>query len=175
MQTEVAASLLRPVAFYEGEFASGTVRLWSGVDTISWNGQSWEGAGNLLGVSPVTETVDVRASGVSVSLSGNVSSLIATALNERRLGKPGKLWLGAMNASGAIIADPYLAFSGRLDQSRIVDGGEDCTIAMGYESRLAALERPRERRWTHEDQQIDFPGDRGFEYEADLPDQVIEW
>jgi len=175
MQAEVQAGTLRPVIFYEGEFASGTLRLWSGVGAISWNGQSWAGAGNLLSISSITETSDVSAVAMTVALSGNVSALIASALAEARLGKPGKVWLGARDEAGAIIADPYLAFSGRLNVPRIEDAGERCAISITYESRLIDLQRARIRRWTHEDQQIDFPGDMGFEYVSGLPDQVIEW
>ena len=41
---------LRPVIFFEGEFASGWVRLWSGLGDVSWNGRTWSGAGSLLGI-----------------------------------------------------------------------------------------------------------------------------
>lgn len=74
-----------------------------------------------------------------------------------------------------IVADPYLAFVGRLDVPVIDDAGASCVISMQYESRLIDLQRTRERRWTHEDQQIDFPGDLGFEYVTSLPDQVLIW
>jgi len=433
MQAEVQAPVLRPVIFYEGEFSTGTLRLWSGLGTIAWNGQTWTGAGNAIGFSEIAETADIRAAGMTVSLSGNVSSLIAAALAEARYGKPGKVWLGCVgdetlesgtaqagstntltlaagasgeinahankllrltggagsaqersvftydsvtkvatvspgwrvnlvarseeidqwtdggaavtanafadpngdvtidtltddsaavyeyrnrlitvpndsatyvieclvrkdlaathrcgfninlsggaptvsatarfaldgiglnnctmtdrgdgyylfqstitnNASGntsltinaypatsptktggdvvtavgsmsigwvhirrstdaddyikttaaavalpdatttyevidknGIVADPYLAFVGRLDVPVIDDAGASCVISMQYESRLIDLQRTRERRWTHEDQQIDFPGDLGFEYVTSLPDQVLIW
>lgn len=175
MQAEVQAASLRPVVFYEGEFASGTLRLWSGLGTKSWNGQSWLGAGNLLGVSEISETADIRAVAFTVSLSGDVSALISLALAEARLGKPGKVWFGTLDAAGAVTTDPYLAFSGRLDVPTIDDAGAACTIAIRYESRLADLQRPRERRWTHEDQQIDYPGDMFFEYQESLVDQVLIW
>jgi hypothetical protein len=45
----LAARDLRPVIFYEGAFASGPLRLWSGLSAIDWAGQSWSGAGALLG------------------------------------------------------------------------------------------------------------------------------
>jgi len=175
MQAEVQAASLRPVVFYEGEFASGTLRLWSGLGTKSWNGQSWLAAGNLLGISEIAETAEIRSVAFTCSLSGNISALIAIALAEARLGKPGKVWFGTLDASGAVTADPYLAFSGRLDVPTIDDAGAACTIAIRYESRLADLQRSRERRWTHDDQQIDHPGDRFFEYQEGLVGQVLLW
>lgn len=76
---------------------------------------------------------------------------------------------------GAVVADPFLAFEGRTDVPDIAKDGERCTVSIHYESRLIALERPRERRITHEDQQIDYPGDRGREYIAGLQDKVLVW
>jgi hypothetical protein len=37
------------------------------------------------------------------------------------------------------------------------------------------LQRPRERRYTHEDQQIDHPGDMGFEYVSQLQELNLAW
>jgi len=72
---------------------------------------------------------------------------------------------------GALVADPAIAFAGRLDVPEIDDNGQTATITISYESRLVDLERPRERRYTHEDQQIDYSGDLGFEYVA----AIQEW
>lgn len=389
MQAQAVAARVRPVLFYEGEFSTGFLRLWSGLGTISWDSKTWTGAGNLLAVSEITETTEVRAVGITCQLSGMPSSLISTALAAARHGLPGKVWLGLLqpeaylslpgeagdfastpdsaalditgdidirckaagtdwspstqrelvaknttdssqfsylfrlNTSGyltlywsengttlklqtsseivptsdgtikwvratldvdngaggysirfyysddgnawtqlgttktaagvtsifsgtgvvrvgargntslgpfdgkiyyaeirngidgdpvaifdphfivgttgsmptgerwtinqsgspvaeviqqdAVIADPYLAFDGRLDVPVIDDAGDTCTIAISYESRLIDLEKARERRWTHDDQQIDFAGDLGFEYVPGLPDQVLTW
>jgi len=62
-----AQSLRGPVLFFEGEFSDGTLRLWSGLGPISWNGHTWTGAGNLLGMSEVKETAGIVAAGGAVS------------------------------------------------------------------------------------------------------------
>lgn len=171
----IAAGTVRPVLFYEGSFASGTVRLWTGLGTVSWNGQSWTGAGSLLGMSSIQETTEVRATGLTISLSGMPGSLISLALSQARQGADGLVYLGFLDSAGAIIADPSLAFSGRLDVPEIVDAGETCTISISYESRLIDLERPRERRYTSEDQRLDYPLDDGFNFVPGLQDALILW
>jgi hypothetical protein len=173
--TELDAASLRPVLFYEGVFTGGTLRLWSGIGTISWNSLSWTGAGNLMGVSEIGETADIRAEGITLSLSGLPSSAIALALAQAQIGLAGSVWLGCMDATGAVIADPYLAFKGKLDVPSIQDDGDTCTISVSYEHQLIDLERARVRRLTHDDAQIDYPGERGFEYMTQLQNQVIEW
>lgn len=158
-----AETLVRPIAFYEGEFASGTLRLWTGVGPRTWNGQTWIGGGNLVGVGPVTESAGLKADGVAMWLSGVNNDLLTKALNEVKHAKLGKLWFGLLDKDNAVIADPVLLFQGRLDTSVIRRGKRTSTVVITYESH-ALDSSTRERRYTHEDQQIDHPGDEGFAY-----------
>jgi hypothetical protein len=173
--TEITAESLRPVVFYEGEFSTGTLRLWSGVGSIVWDGKTWTGAGTLLAITPIEESTAQRAVGAAVTLSGISSEVISAVLQTARYGKPGRIWLGVLNASGAVIADPYLAFEGKLDVPTVEDSGNVCRVSVSYESRLISLQIPRERRWTDAEQQEDFPGDTGFRYVADLIDKTVTW
>lgn len=175
MLAAIAAGTVRPAIFFEGEYNGGTLRLWTGVGTTSWNGQSWTGGGQLLGISPLGEATDVAAVGFTVTLSGMPSALISIALASVRQGKPGTLWLALYDSAGALIVDPYQLQKGRFDITVIEDAGDTCTIAAQYESRLIDLERARERRYTHEDQQIDYVGDLGFAFVAALQDMQILW
>jgi len=166
---------LRPVIFFEGEFASGTVRLWSGLGEIGWAGQSWSGAGALLGLGAIEETSEVVAGGTSVSLSGVPLDLVQMAIAEARQGLPGRVWLGLLTPEGQIIADPVLAFAGRLDVPEITDDADSCRITISYESRLIDLNTARSWRYTHESQQALHPGDLGFEYVTAIQDREITW
>lgn len=172
--TQLQAASVEVGVLFEGEFASGWVRLWSGVGTLSWDGKSWSGVGTLLGISGIDETNEIRASGLTVSLSGVPSDLLSAALGDARSGKTGRVYL-AFFSGGSIVADPILQFEGRLDVPAIEDGPETATISISYESELIDLERARERRYTPEDQAIDFPGDLGFDYVAALQDAQITW
>lgn len=170
----ITAPSVRPVVFYEGIFSSGTLRLWSGITSVTWNGQTWLGAGTLLSVAPVPEVSDIRAAGFSVSLTGS-SALLALNLGAARQGLAGRVWIGCLDADGAILADPFKAFDGRLDVPDILDEGERCTISVKYESRLIDLDRARERRYTDGDQQAEFAGDLGFAFVPTIQDAVVLW
>lgn len=166
---------LRPVIFFEGQFASGWVRIWSGLGSAQWNGQSWAGAGSLLGLGPIEETGEVVAGGTAISLCGVPLDLVQMAIAEARQGLPGRVWLGLLGEDGSIIADPVQAFSGRLDVPEIKDDADSCTITISYESRLIDLTVARTWRYTHESQQVLFPGDLGFEYVTAIQDREITW
>jgi len=177
MGAAIQAGLVRPAILYEGVYSSGGsdayLRLWTGVGTLSWNSVNWTGGGNLLSISPLVESGSLKANGFEVTLSGMSTSLISIALQSVRRNKPGKLWLALLDAAGAIIADPYLLKRGRFDMIPITENGDTCTLTARYEDRLVSLNTPRERRYTHEDQQLRASGDNGFAQVPQLQDATF--
>jgi len=177
MTPELEAALIaadaRPALFFEGQFATGVVRLWTGLGDVVWGGQTWTGAGNLVGFSGIEEGSDIVARGASVTLSGVPVSLVSLAISDAQQGLPGLCWVGMLAPDGSIIVRPVLAFGGRLDVPTISDGAETCDITITYESQLIDLTVPRELRYTHEAQQQFYPGDMGFEFVAAIQDKTI--
>ncbi len=177
MLTAIQAGVLRPALLYEGEFvslgATEYLRLWTGVGSRSWDAKTWIGGGLVLGISMITEATTMQAVGFEVTLSGMPSDKISLALDSARKNKPGRLWLMLFDSVGAVIDDPYLLKRGKFDMIPIEDSGETCTITVRYEDRLLGLSIPRERRYTHEDQQLRAPGDLGFQYVQALQDAAF--
>ena len=166
--TEIDEPLVRPVFFAEIVYESSTLRLWTGYGLKNWDGHPWDGAGHLAGISNVVETTEMRAEGITLSLSGIPSGYIASALGDSRQGLPVKVWFGLLDATGAVIADPYNSFSGRLDVPSIEDTGITATITLQCESRLVELRKKSTRRYTDSDQQEEYPGDLGMQYVASM-------
>jgi hypothetical protein len=173
--SEITSSSLAPFLLFEGVFASGTLRLWSGIGDLSWNSYTWTGVGSLASISSVTESAETSAQGITVSLSGIPSNLVSLFLGDVRQGSAGKVYLGFLDSSNDVIDSPYMLFEGRLDVPAMEESAETAVISITYESRLIDLERPRESRYTDEDQQREFSGDLGFEFVPSLQDIVINW
>lgn len=174
-QSAIDSSQVRPFYLFEGVFVSGTVRAWNGIGDLSWNSQTWGGLGSFLTFSNIEETSEVRAAGITVTLNGMSSSNISLALQDVRQGYSGKIYLGLFDASNTIIADPYLAFNGRLDSVSIDEGPDTSVISINYESRLIDLQKAREIRYTDQEQQRLFPGDLGLEFVPSMQDMVLNW
>jgi hypothetical protein len=164
-----------PAFLAEVQVDGGYLRFWSGLGSIAWNGETWNGAGTLLGVSPVQETDGLAATGMRFSLSGISTEVISATIGNARQGLSAKLWLAVFDSSGAIIGDPVMLFSGLTDVPEISESGETCTVSMTAESRLIDLERPRVRRYTREDQRTIYPTDKGFNYVPGLQDRKIHF
>lgn len=171
----ISATDVRPILLFEGEFASGAVRFWTGLGTLSWDGKEWIGAGQFIGISDIDESSEIVATGITVTLSGVDPALVSAVVAEARQNLPGRIWTGFLTEAGAVVPSPYRAFRGRLDVPSITDGPDTCTISVTYENVLGDLLRPREIRFTDEAQQALFPGDIGFQYVTAIQDQPLVW
>ena len=74
-----------------------------------------------------------------------------------------------------LIADPYLLRAGRMDYCNISVSGDDTRITAQYEDRLIDLQKPRERRYTDQDQRNEYPTDGGFRFVSGLQDKQLIW
>ncbi len=174
MTTIINSGIIEPITLVKIGSASGDVNLFSGYGTIVYDGDTYTGAGQLMGVSEVTETSDLMSTGWSGQLTGIPSTLIATFLGDFRQGKDCRVYYGALQ-NGSLVADPIQTFRGKTDQAEISDSGETSTITVHAESRLADLKKAPVRRNTPEDQKIDFPSDTGFDNVAALQNKPIRF
>ena len=171
--------VVRPAYFVRMQFDSSdspaVLNIWSGVGDLAFGGNTYTGVGDLLGISEIKETSDMSAAGINVSLSGIKSSFLAIAKNHEYQGRPLTVFLGAFNSSGALIADPVILFSGFMDTMTISENGEYSTLKVSVENKLIAFERSKVRRYTAEDQKIDHPTDKGFEFVTAIVEKEIIW
>lgn len=174
METALADSHLRPAMFVELAFSSGTLYATNLPVTITWNGHDWLGLGNVSAISPVEEGESIQAYGLALTLSGINPALVSIALGEHYQGRTAKVYFALLDEDLAIIADPLLVWRGRMDNMEI-EQGETFTIRLACEGRLADFDRPRVRRYNHEDQIAVYPSDRGFEYVPAMVEKTLSW
>lgn len=178
-KTAVTAGVVQPILATELDFSTGTLYFWNGYGdltmTVRGGSQTFTGLGDLAGISAVTETTEMKASGITLTLTGVKSSLISEALSANYTNRNAYVYLGLFDSSKNVISDVYTLFSGKMDVLKINEQAETSTIELAVENRLISFDRPNERRYTHEDQQIDYSGDLGFEFVPDLQDKPIVW
>lgn len=173
--TAAAAAVVYPRMFVELDFSGGMVRLWSGVGSVVTMSRTFSGVGQFGGIGAVQERDDVSAEGMSLSLSGVPSSLVTAALAEHYRGRPCTVWMGFMDAAGALLADPLELYQGLMSVMSIEDAGETSRITVDTESHMVLLRRARIARWSHEEQQRVLAGDMGCEFVATLWEKPLVW
>ena len=174
--TEVQKTEVRAEAIAHFAFDSGSLRFWTGVGDLEWNGDTYTGTGHLGGIGPVEETGAVKTSDLAFTLSGLPASLISVALGEHYQGRLCELWVGFFDTSWVLIADPVPTFAGRMDTMTVVDNGDTASITVVATNRLKDLDRPNHARfYTDQDLQQEYPGDLGFQFVPEMQDAVIIW
>ena len=179
MNAVTTDEIVRPVYLVRMVFdtteVTNELNMWSGLGDLVYDGETYLGVGDLLSISSVTETADISASGLNVMLAGVKSSLVAVAKNQDYQGRPLTLSFGAFNDLGDLVADPVVVFSGFMDTMTIAETGDYSTISIAVENKLIAFERSKIRRYTAEDQKIDHPTDKGFEFVSNIGEKEIVW
>ena len=174
MTTQVSASELAPIILASLSFST-PVHLWSGYGTITYNGTGYLGIGTLGTISPIEETTDLAARGISLQLSGVPTAMVSIALSENYQGRPCSVMFAAMASDGTLVSTPVTVFTGRMDVMSINDDGQNATIGMTAENKLVDFRRPRELRYTDEEQKSLFPSDKGLEFVNAIQEKQIYW
>jgi len=173
MTAALAAENLTALLFIDLEFDSGSVRVTNLAHDIVWDGNTWTGAGLVSSIDAMVEGDAGSAQGMAFTLSGIPPELVATTMTEQYQGRRARVWFAAI-AAGVLAADPVLVFSGRMDNMAVSLGGT-AEIRVNAESRLIDFERPRVRRYNHEDQISQAPDDMGLQYVAQMIEKSLYW
>lgn len=98
MTAAMQAALLRStnhlVIIVKMETDSLPILVWSGAGDLVFNAETYKGVGEFGSVTRASETLELAASGVQLSLSGIPGSLIASALTDVRQGRNVSIWVG---------------------------------------------------------------------------------
>lgn len=159
----------------KAEFDTDDIRIWSGIDDITINSETYTGAGSLLNISNVEESLELKSSGLAVALSGMDSTVVSYALTENYQNRPITLYLGYVMGGTNEVAGTLTLFKGRMTSLVINDTPQGSTVSIDAESRLVDLDRPSNFRYTKESQNFLHDGDTGFNRVASLQDKQITW
>lgn len=171
-KTAATAEIVYPLFLHDFVFDEGEINLFTGRGELVWDGVTYHGSGALLAIDPAEETQDLEAKSCGYVLAAP-PSIVSLAMTADYQGRPVRSWLGLLDASGALIADPVRFFSGKMDTMPIEPDPVRPTIALTAENDLVLLNRTKERRYTHEDHQLDYPGDMFFEFVPGLQDKEV--
>lgn len=156
------------------DFVSGMVYAHSGVGDIVWNGNTYLGIGAYGGFRQITEEAQVNPKPVTVTLAAIPSELIASAMTEVYQGRTATLWWGIVNPdTGAWVANPEVLWTGVMDTMQVELSQGLGQIALVLEDPDYA--QPQCRRYTLQDHQLDYAGDKGLEYLAKIPGFKGNW
>lgn len=174
LKTAMSLGLVTPVLFVRIEFRTQTMRAWTGVGDLVVDGNTYKGVGSFGKMGNITESIDVRADGTSVTLSGIDPILLQECMTDIQLGAPASLAFGLVS-NGVIIGAPYTLFVGTVDVPTVSVGVETLSITLALESKMVDLSRPSLDRYTTGSQRIKYPTDSSFGWVESLNDISLVW
>jgi hypothetical protein len=156
-------------------FSTETVYIWTGQGNVAFNGQTYLGLGSLLNISTMESGTDISARGITISLSGLDPNLLGDCMTGFKLGLPASILLGVFDSTGNLIDYAITSFVGRMGQPTVSVSGVTATIAINVETRLVDLNSIPDRRYTMQDQAMDYPGDLGFSLVSQIQEKTLYW
>ena len=155
-------------------FASGTFYANSTAQSIVYDSNTYLGVGKIGAISEVEENTDVSAHQINLTLTGLDTTLMSESLNQNYRNRSAIIMVAFLDSSDAVVGEPVTIFSGIMDSVQVTVG-ETCTISLKVISRLQDWERTRFGRYTNEEQQELFAGDKGFEFLNQTIEKTIYW
>lgn len=159
----------------KAEFDTDDIRVWSGIDDLSINSETYTGAGTLLSVSNSEDNLELKSNGIVVALSGMDDTVVSYALTESYQNRPITIFLGYVMGGTNEVAGTLTLFKGRMTSLVVNDTPDGSTVTIDAENRLVDLDRPSNLRYTKESQNFLFSGDTGFNRVASIQDKQINW
>lgn len=173
--SELVGGDLRLFYLVSMQVVSTTLYMGTFIGSITWNGQTWTGLGQMGEISAVSLTAEATAESITLSLNGVPSNLVEMAMNEVRQNYPVNIYLGFADINGTVINDPVCVAVGHTDVPTLNDGGDTCRIDVTVETPMIDLQRACNRRYTPDDQKSFFPTDKGFDYVASVQSWSKTW
>ena len=161
------------------DFQGAPKRWWTGFGDLEVAGQTWQGLGDLISISPISSTYQVSAEQVTFELAATPEMLgLALAAKARVRERAVTIYLqlfanarmaaftagGGELMTGDPIGSPMALYSGlmmRMPWS--ASGSAERRIRLECEGLFFRRNAPPRGRWTDSDQKARYPGDRGFE------------
>lgn len=144
--------------------------------TITWGGDTYAAVSHFLGFDGLEETSDLSVTQTRVSLAGVDQSLIAGVLQHAYLDRRLVIRKGFLDDADNVIVDPVPILDGRCDAPVIEEDpvSGKCMVTLAVSAQWVDFERKPGRHTNHDEEQIWFPGDMGFQYISQL-NREIKW
>ena len=131
IKNELATNDIRPVHLITIGFTSPvnlTDCSFSLTSSVSGSSVTYTASDFIMGLSNFTEETDVTKTSLTLSLSGADLTFISTVLNENVVNDSVDIYRGFLNDSNALIADPFLLYSGTIDTFAISENEKASTL-----------------------------------------------
>lgn len=137
---------------------------------------TYEAVGTFGAVEPIEEDADLIARPMRISLSALDSVLMPEILAADYRGRSMTVLFGLFDDNHDLVDDPVPYWTGHISETEIeVEENGTATVRITGEQPWAEIDKTNGSLYTPERHQMDFPGDRFFEFLSSLADGSPRW
>lgn len=166
--------VIRPVFFVEMYLDSGDFLANTSDKNITVDGKLYYGVGTLGKISEYKTTIGTEATALKFTLTNIPSDMTGYIVDENTRNKRVRVAVCLLNDSYDVLSNLMWWFTGTID-SLTIDVGQIVSIAASASSRLIRWALSVNSRYTDEDQQSKYSGDRGFKFMVSLQNTTLRW
>lgn len=178
---ELSAALLSkvvtPIYMMRFEHPLGTLRVWTGIGELQYDGFPWTGSGSVISVSPIEDGTELRVMQAVFTMPAPdvMEDALAIILSPvTRI--PIYRWLAFLDSNSNVIPDPILRGKFYGDPPKITDDANGNRIVMmNVEGAVFNLTRSSGTLLSNEEQLARFPDDTGLSQMAEVANQQLTW
>ncbi len=142
--------------------------------SVSGSSVTYTASDFIMGISNFTEETDVTKTSLTLSLSGADQTFISTVLNENVVNDSVDIFRGLLNSSNALVADPFLLYSGTIDSFTVSENKNSSNVNLQIVSHWADFDKTNGRKTNNTSQQRFFSADVGMDFSSETV-QDIKW
>ena len=167
-QTEIVKSANKPFHLLKLSFDDISYFLSDAYIPVTFDSNTYTPTGSFLSFSDIVETNETNIETITIALSGVDTTFVNSFLAGGYLDRKVEIYKAFLDSNDALVSNPLLIFSGRLNNPAIkedVDAGTS-TISVQASSLFVDFDRINTRFTNNESQQSFFAGDTGFRFSS---------
>ena len=171
----VAAGTIAPAVLAFLDFDGAPVRVWTGIGSLSYGGETWLGLGSLGAIDPIEEYSEIRSGSVTLTITQVPNHLLseATGLTFKRRAAEILLAMFQPEADNQILIGVETILRGTMDTMTVSRAPEASVIRLTIANELARLRDSWGALYTDPHQRAAFAGDSSLRFVASLQDLEI--
>ena len=173
VNTELATDSLNPVTLVYLGVGSGS-RYTDHYKDITYDSNTYSASSLFMKVSSVQESSEISVGNITLFFSGADQTIISLFLNNNYMEKEAEVYKGFLDTNETLIADPFLAFKGRIESFNIDESINNSNARIVVASHWSDFSKIKGRKTNTASQQLHFANDLGFEF-ASQTVQDIKW
>lgn len=169
----VSSAEITPAVLVFLDLEEGPLRIWTGLGTLEWGGESWQGIGSFGAVEPIEEYSDVRSGSVGLMLTGVPNRTLSTLKDIGFKDRGASIYLAMFAGDSRELIGVELMLRGTMDVLKLNRAPESSTLTLSIVNELSRLRDTWGSLYTDPHQQALFPGDTSLRFVASLQDLQI--